>query len=208
MSGRPPGTAPPLRVKADRRVLAVAAALLALVVLAVAYVTWDRDPGAAATATFREYPAGDRPAAPPIAGETLDGDRLDLADLRGDVVVVNVWASWCPPCRAETADFEAVHQATRQLGVSFVGVNTQDTRDKARAFVAGRVTYPSLFDPAGEYARGFTDPPPPVGLPATFVIDRDGRLAAAFYRPVGRAELTQLVERLAGEAPAGGPVDG
>src|SRR5690606_13320822 len=145
-----------------------------------------------------------RPALPPIEGETLDGAHLDLADLRGDVVVINVWASWCPPCRAETGDLEAVHQATRTLGVSFVGINVEDQRDKATSFLAGRVTYPSSSAPGSRYARGFTAPPAPVGLPGTLVVDRDGGIAAAIYRQVGRAELEAIVTRLAAEEPADG----
>lgn len=182
----------------DRRVLAGGVALVLLVAVAVAYAMWDRDSGAASP-TLREYPAGQRPAAPAIAGETLDGDQLDLADLRGDVVVVNIWASWCPPCRAETDDLEAVYQATQDQGVRFVGVNIRDARDKAISFVQGRVSYPSIFDPSSSYALAFTDPPAPVGPPATFVIDRAGRIAAAIYRVVGPVELESLVTRLAEE---------
>lgn len=179
----------------------------AVVVLAgaatVAILTW-RDNGPAAQPTLREYPAGERPAAPPIAGERLDGGELDVADLRGDVVVVNVWGSWCTPCRAETADLEAVYQATEQLGVSFVGINIRDQRDHAVSFTAGRMSYPSIFDPPFATGLGFRDPPAPVGPPATLVIDRNGDVAVAIYRQLGRTELEQAVTRVAAEDPPDG----
>lgn len=191
------------RAWVDRRVLAGGLAVVLLIAVAVAYAMWDRD-GDAAGAALREYPLGQRPAAPAIAGQTLDGADLDLADLRGEVVVVNVWASWCPPCRAETADLEQVHQATRDSGVRFVGVNIRDGRDRAASFLEGRVTYPSIYDPASRYAVNFgDDPPAPLGPPATLVIDRAGKVAAAIYRAVRRSELSEIVTRVAAEEPAG-----
>ena len=179
---------------------AVAAALL--VAGAVAVLSWDSGAGPGSL-TLREYPAGDRPAAPPIAGELLGGGRLDLADRRGDVVVVNVWASWCGPCRAETDDLEQVYQSTKDLGVSFVGLNIEDGRDPASRFLAGRVSYPSIFDPAFETGLGFRDPPAPVGPPATLVIDRAGNVAVAIYRQVGPIELERAVTRVASEEAPG-----
>ena len=62
--------------------------------------------------------------------------------------MLNFWGSWCAPCRAEADDLEATYQATKASGVTFLGINVQDSRDKALAFEEGRVTYPSLFDPA------------------------------------------------------------
>jgi thiol-disulfide isomerase/thioredoxin len=178
------------------------AGLLALgAAVLVGVESWggSEDPGAL---TRQEYPVGERPPAPAIAGETLDGDRLDLADLRGQVVVVNVWGSWCGPCRAEMPELEEVYQATKELGVSFVGINIRDDRDRAISFAASRVTYPSIFDPASEYALGFQEPPAPIGPPATLVIDRDGNVAGYFYRVVGRSELERVVTGVAEEEPA------
>lgn len=189
--------------RVDRRVLIGTLAVVALVATAIGISVFDGDEAGGDT-TLREYAAGERPPAPEIAGETLDGAHLDLADLRGDVVVVNIWASWCPPCRAETDDLEAVYQATRDRGVRFVGVNIRDDRDRAISFMQGRVTYPSIYDPASAYARHFTDPPPPVGPPATLVIDRTGHVAVAIYRQVGPVELETVVERIASEVPADG----
>lgn len=151
-----------------------------------------------------EYKAGERPAAPEIGGELLDGSDYELADALGDVVVVNVWGSWCGPCRAETADLEKVHQATRDLGVSFVGIDIRDNRDSAIAFMEGRVTYPSIFDPGGRLLLGFDELPPIAGPPATLVVDREGRAAALIRRQLGRAELQQMVTRIANEAPGDG----
>lgn len=180
-------------------------ALVVVAVIAAGAVAVAGWPGGGAggggSPTMREYPRGERPAAPPIAGELLDGGRLDLAALRGDVVVVNIWASWCGPCRAETDDLEQVHQDTRELGVRFVGVNIRDDRDKAVQFLADRVSYPSIFDPGFEIGLGFRDPPAPIGPPATLVIDRSGAVAVAVYRQVGPVELAQAVTRVAGESP-------
>lgn len=178
------------------------AVVVAAIAGTVALVGWDGDAGPD-RATRREYPPGQRPAAPPIAGELLDGGRLDVVDRRGDVVVVNVWASWCGPCRAETDDLEQVYQSTKDLGVSFVGVNIEDQRDPARRFLAGRVSYPNIFDPPFENGLGFRDPPAPVGPPATLVIDRAGNVAVAIYRQVGPIELEQVVTRVAAEETPG-----
>jgi thiol-disulfide isomerase/thioredoxin len=150
-----------------------------------------------------EYPPGQRPAAPEIAGTLLSGGSYDVADARGDVVVVNVWASWCGPCRAETDDLERVHRATTGGGVSFVGINVKDIKDIATSFVAGRVSYPNIFDPAGRLLLGFTDLPP-ITVPTTLIIDRAGNVATVIRRPVGRAELQERVDRIAGEGAGGG----
>lgn len=182
----------------DRRVLTSGLAVLLVLVAAITYARWEPD-GTDANPALREYAAGQRPAAPPIGGETLAGEQLSLVDLRGDVVVVNVWASWCPPCRAEMADLEAVYQATAHDGVRFVGVNIRDDRDRAERFLEGRVTYPSIYDPASKYALLFDDPPAPVGPPATFVVDRSGNLAAALYRVTDEAELMEIVTQVAAE---------
>lgn len=145
------------------------------------------------------YARGDRPAAPTVAGEILDGRRLDLADLRGTVVVLNFWGSWCAPCRAEADDLQGVYDATRATGVEFVGVNVKDSRDKAEAFERRyRIGYPSLFDDQGRVALRFRDTPPS-RVPATILLDRAGRVAAVYRTPLLREDLLPVVRRLAAE---------
>jgi thiol-disulfide isomerase/thioredoxin len=149
--------------------------------------------------TLVEVKPADRKPAPDLSAELLDGSgRFDQAGARGQVVVVNFWASWCSPCRAEAADLESVYQATKAKGVTFLGIDIRDDRDKARAFVRGRTSYPSVFDPAGRLALGFTDVPPST-IPATLVIDRTGRLAVVIRTAVRKSDLQPIVERVAAE---------
>ncbi|MDP8971266.1 MAG: redoxin domain-containing protein [Actinomycetota bacterium] len=117
----------------------------------------------------------DKPA-PPLAGPTLDGGSFDLADHRGRVVVVNVWASWCDPCRRE---YPLLEQAARELGprgVQIVGIDTQDTVEDAKAFLEqmGGENFPNVLDPDSRVALEWGV----FGVPETFVVDRNGWLRA------------------------------
>lgn len=125
-----------------------------------------------------------------LSGTQLDGGRLDVADLRGQVVVVNVWASWCPPCIAEAKDLEEVHQATEGEGVQFVGINTD--ADLAAARVHEQrfgVTYPSIDSDGGRLLLALRGSLPPDAKPTTLVLDREGRVAA---RVLGRVDVSTL----------------
>jgi len=140
----------------------------------------------------------DRSASIDLEGETLEGEDLAIADLRGEVVVVNVWGSWCTPCRTE-AQFLVAAEA--ELDVPFVGVNIRDDLAPALAFErAEGVEYPSIYDPASEALLAFGQRFAPRSPPTTFVLDREGRVAAVVSGALTSAlTLTELVEEVQAE---------
>ena len=129
--------------------------------------------------------------APGFRLPSLAGGEVDLASQRGKVVVLNFWATWCPPCVAEMPSLERLHRALAPEGLSVVTVSTDEDEAELRRFVAERaLTLPVLKDPGGRVAAGEYRT---TGYPETFVLDRDGRV---LQHVVGPAEWDSA-ERLA-----------
>ncbi|MFJ9708534.1 TlpA family protein disulfide reductase [Streptomyces sp. NPDC101234] len=145
---------------------------------------------------------GERAAAPDLSGKTVDGKQLDVADYKGKVVVVNVWGSWCAPCRAEAPNFEKVYQDLGAKGVQFVGINTRDTSvQNAVAFEKQQgVTYPSLYDPTGRMLLRFKKGTLNLQtVPSTLVFDREGKIAARSLSPLSEDRLREMIDPVLAE---------
>ncbi|MFV8317862.1 TlpA disulfide reductase family protein [Mycobacterium sp. 23] len=144
----------------------------------------------------------------PLSGPSLtDPSRtLSLNDFPGQVVVINVWGQWCGPCRAEIGQLQRVYDATRDSGVSFLGIDVRDnSREAAQDFVNDRhVTFPSIYDPPMRTLIAFGGKYPTTVIPSTLVLDRQHRVAAVFLRELLAEDLQPVVQRIAAES-AGGP---
>lgn len=139
----------------------------------------------------------ERKPAPALTGTTLNGKPFSLSDAQGQVVVLNVWASWCAPCRSEASDLQAVSAELADKGVTFVGLNTRDSQAAAEAFVDRfGITYDSVVDQDGSLQLLFRDTLPPAAIPSTLVIDQQGRVAARAIGEVDRSRLLGLIEPL------------
>jgi thiol-disulfide isomerase/thioredoxin len=142
----------------------------------------------------------DRHAAPDISGTTLEGEAWSLASYRGNVVVINVWASWCAPCRAEAPALKAVSEDLADEGVVFVGLNTRDSDTSALAFEKSfGITYPSVIDTDGQLQLLFAADVNPSAIPSTIVIDRQGRVAGRILGRASESTLRAVVEPLVAE---------
>lgn len=122
--------------------------------------------------------------------QLFNGGEITLSSLRGNPVVINFWASWCPPCRDEAPGLERMWQRYRDRGVTFIGVDIQDKEEAALAYIEEfGITYPNGRDLNGritiDYGVG--------GIPVTFFIDREGMIAS---RWVGAINETMLMERI------------
>lgn len=201
-------TPPASKRRPANRVATIASATLLLVVAGCASVDSDtvtrtggRDLNPSGTdgyisgSSLTRVPPGERKAAPVAAGTSLDGDPVSTGNYPGKVVVINVWGSWCAPCRAEADDLNEASKATADTA-AFVGINIRDAEpETARAFVrAFNVPYPSIFDPDGKELLKFGGILPASGIPSTLVIDTEGRVAARIVGEVTKTTLVQLVE--------------
>ena len=119
---------------------------------------------------------GEREPAPDIALPPLDGgEERSLSDWRGQVVVLNYWASWCEPCKQESPLLERWHQRLKKRNATVLGVDVLDVTSDAKDFIAKyKLTYPQLRDKDGTTMDDFGV----IAYPETFVIDREGRIAA------------------------------
>jgi thiol-disulfide isomerase/thioredoxin len=135
-----------------------------------------------------------------LSGETLDGGTLDLADYRGQVVVVNYWASWCGPCRGEAPALVAAQK--RLPDTQFVGLDrNDDSRANALAFIRTfDVPYPSVYDSEGKLLLAFDGAVPPTSLPSTIVLDTAGRVAAFVLGTITTTTLVDLVHDVTTQA--------
>jgi peroxiredoxin len=158
----------------------------------------SRDDLSIRVADYRATAVRDSKEAPDFTLPDLASDQsVSLGDFRGRIVVLNVWASWCLPCREEAPDLQATWQAYRSLGVQFLGSNYADDRDAARAFVEEfGITYPSVFDPSGRLAADFGF----FGLPSTFVIDGSQRIRVRLTGYVTTRDLRKILDQLLAEA--------
>ena len=149
--------------------------------------------GAVGTTVF---PPGHRPPAPAVSGTTLAGAPLLLSGYRGSVVVLNFWASWCDPCKAEGPVLARLWHAYQPRGVRFLGVDVSDTGTAAIAFEHHYgIGYPSLSDPSASTELAFGRVIPPA-IPDTLVLDRAGDIEA---RVIGQITYPGL-QRLLGQA--------
>lgn len=135
-----------------------------------------------------------------ISGETLSGEPLSTDEFDGQVLVLNVWGSWCVDCRIESSDLQQVSTQLSDEGVQFIGIDIRDQPTLARDFeVEQGITYPSIFDPDSSTLLQMPASLYPVATPTTYVVDADGRVAARILGPTSAATLSGLVEDVLGE---------
>ena len=178
--------------QARRRALWNTLGLLAgvAVLVAAGVAMWGPGHGATDSPSGRPLPGQ---SAPDFTLALLDGASFALSGHRGQVVVLNFWASWCPPCRAESADLQAVWEAYREKGVAFVGIAYKDEEAAVRGFLEDHgLTYPVGLDPTGRIASlyGIT------GVPETFILDAEGKVAHFYIGPVTADQLRAALDGL------------
>jgi thiol-disulfide isomerase/thioredoxin len=193
---------PPAPTK--RRATAIAAVLLTGTVLSACSneVGSSGDSGfVSGKGIITRLPVSDRKEPGQVAGETLDGEAISLDDYAGKTVVVNVWGSWCAPCRAEAPDLVAASEELADKDVEFLGINSRDLdRVAAQAFQRRfEVPYPSIYDQQGKTLLAFRGTLSPNAIPSTVVIDEEGRVAASVIGEVTKATLVGLVEDVVSE---------
>lgn len=144
-------------------------------------------------------PPDERKELPAVSGPAL-GDRKPIStqDYRGKVVVINVWGSWCPPCRKEAPDLQAASVETKDIA-QFVGITSKDYDPApAEAFVRSfKISYPSIYDPSGKVLLAFSGDLPPSAIPSTLIIDRQGRLAVRVLSEVSKITLVDMINDVA-----------
>ncbi|TRW44445.1 TlpA family protein disulfide reductase [Georgenia yuyongxinii] len=150
--------------------------------------------------SFATWAAGERGEAVELTGTTYEGDPVDLAADRGDVVVLNFWYAACPPCRAEAPDLRAIHDDYADAGVRLLGVNPRDDVGTAQAFERTfEIPYPSVHDSDARAVAALEGLVPLQAMPSTVVLDRQGRVAARVLGQFDPGILRGLIDDVLAE---------
>jgi peroxiredoxin len=182
--------------KAKRRtVVTTAAGVFVLLVAALVVTVFTHgNSSSASDGNMVAYPAGQRPAAPDFTATSLTGTPINFASYRGKIVVLNVWGSWCPPCRGESQTLKYLDEQYGPQGVAFLGDDIQDTPTNALFFLHSEgITYPSVNDANGAVEQRLAIAVPINGTPTTLVIDKTGHIAGMIEGPVSYFDLTSLL---------------
>jgi len=178
--------------------------VLALLLFADARPGWS-----ASDATADAWvPSEKRAPAPKLVLRSADGQKRQIVDLKGKVVVVNFWATWCGPCRLEMPAFTKVYAEYKDRGVEFIGAanETRAAKAKVAEFVSKLgIEFPIWFEASLDHMEAFKVGPE---LPATVFVDAQGRLAARVQGVTDEAQLRSLIDRLLNETAPGSPGDG
>ena len=151
--------------------------------------------------SWTTWDVADRGEPVELAGVTYDGEELDLADWRGDAVVLNFWYAACPPCRAEAPDLAAIHADYAADGVRLLGVNPRDDAATAQAFERTfEVPYPSLHDEAARGVAALEGVVPLQAMPTTVVLDAEGRVAGRVLGQIDPAVVRGMIDDVLAEA--------
>jgi len=173
---------------------------LAIVLLGAGWAWASRVPASVASAGQIPSPREGFPA-PDFTLETLGGESATLSAYRGQVVIVNLWASWCGPCRAEMPALQNVYAVNRERGLEVLAVNStfQDSQAEAQDFVENLgLTFPILLDHDGAVSRRYLLR----ALPSTFFVDRKGVIrSVVFGGPMTEAVVQTKIETLLQEPP-------
>ena len=183
--------------------LSIVVALLALVAVPIAGCSSSQSGSSSGSETnfvagdgsIEVIPVAQRVTAPDFTLPTLDGGKFTLSAQRGKVVAMNVWASWCAPCRKEAPDLEAVWKRSDKGKVAFVGLNTRDSQTSALGFVRNYgITYPQAIDTDGQVQLLFRNTLPAQAIPSTLIVDALGRVAARILGTATEATLRSVID--------------
>lgn len=198
---------PPSSVLARALAPLVACALVALAACSPTVTGgWDEDGGetgfVSGDRSVTTWDAGDRTGPVEIAGTDFAGGAVDVADWRGDVVVLNTWYAGCPPCRAEAPDMVGIATDYASDGVHVLGINSTDDAGAAQAFErAFEIPYPSVHDADGAAVAALQGVVPVQAVPTTVILDQDGKVAARVLGVIDATTVRALIDDLLDAAP-------
>ena len=142
----------------------------------------------------------ERKPAPELENVDFLSAEIDLNSLKNKVVLINVWGSWCSPCRKEAPELEELYLKNKTNNVEFIGINIRDSRISANRFIENfSITYPNIFDRDGKLLLGYKDSLPANSIPSTILIDKNGLVAARQLGPIDKSLIQGFISELVEE---------